>query len=389
MKTIKKLPTISVIMPCLNEEKTVGLCVQKAKEALRFAQGKLLIKGGEVIVSDNGSTDDSVKVAKKAGAKVVFEKRKGYGSAYLTGFKAASGDWLVMGDSDGTYDFSEIPKLIRPIASGFDMVVGSRLKGMMGAGAMPFLNRYFGTPILNFFLRLFYQIKVSDSQSGMRAMTRKVFDKLKLKTLGMEFASEMIIRTAQEGLKITETPIKYFSRVAPTKLSRFRDAWRHIRFMLLFAPTYLFLIPGFFFMVLGLLGVILIAGGTFWLFGHGFDLHSMVLSSMFTLLGYQVVMLGVYAKAFSYVTGIGKGGLIITTTLRYFKLEKGILLGLIISLIGFLVGLVYFLGWAKQGFGNLWAIRPAILSLTLLVLGIEIIFSSFFLSILGIERLPK
>lgn len=375
---------VSVVMPCLNEEKTVGLCVKKAKEA--FKKAKI---DGEVIVCDNGSSDNSVQLASKAGAEVVLESRKGYGSAYLAGIKAAKGDWLIIGDSDGTYDFADIPKLLRPLDRGFDLVIGSRLKGRIKKGAMPFLNRYVGTPLLNFFLRLFYRLKVSDSQSGMRAFTRQAFEQFRLKTLGMEFASEMLVRASQENLKITEVPVNYFLRIAPSKLSRFRDAWRHLRFMLLFAPTWLFLIPGGLLLGVGLVGELLIFGGQFWLFGHGLDVHSMVFTSLMVLLGYQIIMLGIYAKAFSYVTGLEKGGPIITTTLRYFKLEKGILVGLLIFFVGLIIGSIYFVNWARQGFGYLWAIKPAILSMTFLILGIQIIFSSFFLSILGLERKSK
>ena len=380
----KKSPFVSVVMPCLNEEKTVGLCVKKAKEALKKAKIE-----GEIIVCDNGSTDNSVKLAKKAEARVILESRKGYGSAYLAGIREAKGDWLVIGDSDGTYDFNDIPKLVKPLSSGFDLVVGSRLKGRIKKGAMPFLNRYLGTPLLNFFLKLFYQIRVSDSQSGMRAFTNQAFDQLKLKTLGMEFASEMLVRASQEELKIAEVPVNYFPRIAPSKLSRFRDAWRHLRFMLLFAPTWLFLIPGGLLMGVGLVGELFIFGGQFWLFGHRLDVHSMVFASLMVLLGYQIIMLGIYAKVFSHVIGMGKGGPIIMTTLRFFKLEKGILVGLLISFVGLIIGAIYFVNWARQGFGYLWAIKPAVLSMTLLVLGIQIIFSSFFLSILGLERKTK
>lgn len=372
---------VSVVMPCLNEEKTVGDCVKKAREAFK----KTKIKG-EVIVCDNGSTDSSVKLAKRAGAMIVLENRKGYGSAYLAGIKTSRGKWIVIGDSDGTYDFGEISKLINPLNKGNDLVVGSRLRGRIKKGSMPLLNRYLGTPSLNFFLRLFYQIKISDSQSGMRAFTKEAFNRLKLKTLGMEFASEMLVRASLEGLKITEVPINYFPRQAPSKLSPFRDAWRHLRFMLLFAPTYLFLIPGGFLLLIGLAGVVLIAVGSPWLFGKGLDVHSMILASLLTLLGYQIIMLGIYAKTFSYVTGLEKFGPIINTTLRYFKLEKGILLGMLISLIGLFIGLIYIVGWARQGFGYLWALKPAILSMTLFILGVQIIFSSFFLSIIDIKR---
>lgn len=373
---------VSVVMPCLNEEKTVALCVQQAKDSLSKAGLK-----GEVVVCDNGSTDKSVVLAKKAGARVVFEKRRGYGSAYLAGIKAAKGEIIVIGDSDGTYDFAQTPRLLARLEKGdCDLVLGSRLKGRIKKYSMPVLNRFLGTPTLNFFLRLFYGIKISDSQSGMRAFSKRTFQKLKLRTLGMEFASEMLVRTAQEGLTIAEVPISYSRRISPTKLSRFRDAWRHLRFMLLFAPTYLFLAPGIIFMLIGSVALVRLAFGPIYFFGWGLDFHSMILGSMLSLLGYQIIMLGIYAKVFSWTQGIGGQSRLITGGLRYFRLEKGIALGTLISFIGLAVGLGTFFNWARSGFGPLSAVRPAIFSMTLFILGIQIIFSSFFLSILGIEK---
>lgn len=376
-----KSPPVSVIMPCLNEEKTIGLCVSQAKKSL----SKLKIKG-ELIVADNGSTDASIKEAKKAGARVVLATQKGYGSALMAGIKAAKGDWQIMGDSDGTYDFREIGKLMTPLESGYDLVIGTRLKGQIEAGAMPFLNRYLGTPALNLFLKYFYHLKLTDSQSGLRAFTKKAFGKLKLKTLGMEFTSEMLVRASQENLRVAEVPISYHQRISPSKLSRFRDAWRHIRFLLLFAPTYLFLIPGLVLLAIGFGGMVILARGPALIFGRQFDYHALILASMLTLLGYQVVTLGVYAKAFSWTQKFNRKSFLIETTLRYFKLEKGIILGIIFSVIGLVIGLTTFFNWAKAGFGALWAIRPAILSMTLLIFGIQIIFSSFFLSIMGTEK---
>lgn len=368
-------------MPCLNEEKTVALCIKRAKEGIKKSGLK-----GEVIVCDNGSTDKSIQYAKQAGAIVIQESRKGYGSAYLSGIKSAKGTFIVIGDSDGTYDFREIPKLLKPLYQDHDLVLGSRLKGKIDNNSMPFLNRYLGTPCLNLFIRIFFHFNISDSQSGMRAFSRLAYDKLKLKTLGMEFASEMLIRASQENLQITEVPIRYLRRIAPTKLARFRDAWRHIRFMLLFAPTHLFIIPGGFFMSIGLSGVLLLSQGPLEILNRNFDFHSMIFASMLALLGYEVIMLGIYAKTYSWLENFTTEGKILKTTLKYFKLEKGVLLGLIISIFGFLIGLNTFINWAQHGFSELWAIRPVILSMTFFILGIQVLFSSFFLSILGIEK---
>ena len=372
---------VSIVMPCLNEEKTVGWCVQKARHAL----SKLGVEG-EVIVADNGSIDSSVRQAKENGARVILVASRGYGSALLAGIKAVKGEWVVMGDSDGTYDFSQINRLIAPLESGYDLVVGSRLTGKIKKGAMPVLNRFFGTPTLNLFLRFFYHLKLTDSQSGMRAFTKKAFARLKLKTLGMEFASEMLVRASQVGLRITEVPITYSQRIAPSKLSRFRDAWRHLRFMMIFAPSYLFILPGLLLSVIGGVSLLLLSSGPVWFLGRAWDVHTQIMASMLTLLGSQVLMMGFFAKAFSWTQGFEKETLMLASVLRYFQLEKGLLLGFFLFLGGLVIGLVNFFRWANQSFGVLWAIRPLILAMTLVVLGIQIIFSSFFLSILGIER---
>lgn len=372
---------LSVVMPCLNEEKTIKYCVNRAKEGIQKTKFQ-----GEIIVCDNGSQDNSVVLAKKEGAKVIQEHERGYGSAYLSGLRAARGNWIVIGDSDGTYDFREIPKLIAPLSQGYDLVVGSRIKGKIRKGAMPLLNRYFGTPCLNLFIKIFFNLHVSDSQSGMRAFTKEAYRRINPQSTGMEFASEMLIRAAQENLKITEVPINYLARISPTKLSRFKDAWRHIRFMLLFTPTYLFLIPGVSLLLIGLLGVFILAKDPLWLFDRTFDFHTMILASMFTIIGYEISMLGIYAKTYSWLAGFSKEESVIKTALHYLKLETGIALGLLISATGLIIGLITFINWAQQDFGQLWAIRPAILSMTLFILGIQIFFSSFFLSILGIRK---
>jgi glycosyltransferase involved in cell wall biosynthesis len=372
---------VSVVMPCLNEEKTVGLCVQKAKIGLRQAG-----VSGEVVVSDNGSTDSSVRVAQAVGARIVIARARGYGAALLAGIISAKGDWIVMGDSDNTYDFRQIKRLIAPLKSGYHLVIGSRLSGTVKKGAMPFLNRILGTPTLNLFLKLFYGLKISDSQSGMRAFTKVAFKKLKLKALGMEFASEMLVRAKQKNLRLAEVPVSYGKRIMPTKLSRFRDAWRHLRFMLVFAPTYVFLGPGVFLFLLGAVGLVLLSGGPFWFLGRSWDVHTQILASMLTILGSQVVMMGIFAKAFSWTQGFEDKDLFLAKTLRFFKLEQGLFLGLVLFLVGLIIGLLTYWDWAKAGFGFLWAIRPLVLAMTFAVLGMEIVFASFFLSILGIER---
>lgn len=221
---------ISVIIPCFNEEKTVAVCVAKSLKAI----SKLGYQG-EVLVVDNNSTDDSAKKAREAGARVITEKRQGYGSAYLRGFKEAAGEILVMADADNTYDFLEVPRLVSALEEGSDLVIGSRLKGNIVNGAMPWLHRYIGTPVLSLLLRLFFGGQIVDTQSGFRAIRKEAYDKLNLRTTGMEFASEMIVKSLACGLKIVEVPISYYPRVGESKLRSVRDAWRHIRFMLLYS----------------------------------------------------------------------------------------------------------------------------------------------------------
>lgn len=217
---------VSVVMPCLNEAETIGLCVQKSLQALK--QNNLC---GEVIVADNGSTDNSANIAQKLGAKVVHQPKRGYGSAYLTGFAAAKGKYIVMGDSDNTYDFSQLSNFLQPLRQGYDLVIGSRLKGQILEGAMPWLHRYIGNPILTGILNLLFQAGVSDAHCGMRAFTREAYDKMQLRTTGMEFASEMVIKAAKAKLNIAEIPITYYSRKGQSKLRSFRDGWRHLRCM--------------------------------------------------------------------------------------------------------------------------------------------------------------
>jgi glycosyltransferase involved in cell wall biosynthesis len=372
--------SVTVVLPCLNEEETIASCIKTAFKGLK----KVGLKG-EVLVVDNDSFDNSFKRAKKAGARVIKIKKRGYGSACFAGIKNAKGEVVVLGDSDATYNFLETEKLLKKLKRNY-LVLGSRLKGRIRPGAMPFLHRFLGTPLLNLFLRLFYNVKVSDSQSGFRAFLKKDVEKLKLKSLGMEFASEMLVRAGQKGFKLAEVPVSYNVRKTPSKLSPLKDGWRHLRFLLLFAPTYLFLIPGGFLFLLGMMGMMFLSWQRVFLFGHGFDIHSLLASSFLTLLGFQIIMLGFYAKVYSWLEGFTPKGRVLTSLFKIFKLEKGILVGVFLCLIGFLVAFFYLIPWVKKGFGELQAIRPTIFAMTFIILGVQIIFSSFFLSILGMEK---
>ena len=377
MKSVK----VSFVIPCLNEEKAIG----KVVSSINYLVSRNKKYKSEIIVVDNGSTDRSREVAKKAGAKVIFEPKKGYGRALRTGLERASGEYLIFADGDGSYDFSETPKLLSKLQEK-DLVIGSRLKGKIKKEAMPFLHRYIGTPVLNFLFSLFFKQKISDVNSGFRGLTKKAFEKLKLKATGMEFASEMIYKASKMNLRIAEVPITYRRRIGKSKLTPFRDAWRHVKFLLLFSPSFLFLIPGILLIVIGFFLLFWLLPGKQYLFGKYFDTHTMITAAFLVLTGFQIVFLGLFAKVFAL--NFLEGGQDLTTQklVRKFSLEQGILAGLISFFLG-LGGFLYvvYLWWQTQ-FSVLDAERLLIFSLTFLVLGLQIIFSSFFFGIIGKEE---
>lgn len=372
---------VSVVMPCLNEEETIAECVRKAMESFR-AHG---IRG-EVVVSDNGSTDRSEEIATSLGARVVHQPKKGYGHAYHKGIAEARGRYIVIGDSDDTYDFGEVHKFIEPLRQGADLVMGTRLKGKILPGAMPWLHRYIGNPFLSWFLNFLFHTGISDSHCGMRAFTKEAWGRMHCKTAGMEFASEMVINASKARLKMAEIPITYYPRKGESKLHSFRDGWRHMRFMLMYSPTHLFLIPGIAIMLPGLLLMLLLLRGPVYLFGHGFDIHFIVLGGVMTLLGYQVIHLGILGKAISSEKNILVDDKFIRFMNKYFTLEKGITLGLIIFFIGLLINVYILATWFGAGFGELRMIRPALLGLILIVMGIQTVFSAFLMSMIGMVK---
>lgn len=372
---------ISIVMPCLNEEVTIGDCIAKAKRGIASTGLK-----GEILVVDNGSTDRSVEIAKSLGARVIHEPQKGYGNAFKKGFAEAQGKYIIMGDSDDTYDFSEINPFINELNKGNDLVVGTRLKGKILPGSMPFLHRYLGTPIIAWLLNLFFKTGISDPNCGMRGFTKEAVLKMNLQSGGMEFASEMIINAAREGLKISEIPITYYPRKGESKLSTFRDGWRHLRFMLFYSPTYLFMLPGSFITLIGLLFLLIVLPGPFKLGRLSFDIHYMVLGSALAILGSQIVSIGLFAKCYAYTEGYEARDLFINIFLKYFTLERGIYFGGIFFLTGLLISFYILFKWINAGFGALFEIRAALLALTFIILGLQAIFSSFFISILLLKK---
>ena len=370
---------VSVVMPCLNEEETLGTCIQKAQNTL-----KDLDIQGEVVVADNGSTDASVEIAERLGARVVHQPLRGYGAAYLAGIAAAEGQYIVIGDSDDTYDFTDLERFITPLRDGCDFVIGNRLKGEILPGAMPKLHRYLGNPVLTGILNVLFRSGVSDAHCGMRSFTREAYQQMELQTTGMEFASEMVIKAIKTDLKIKEIPITYYPRKGESKLNSFRDGWRHLRFMLMLSPTYLFLIPGILLFLLGLVGTVALLPGPLQIGSRAYDIHVMVLACLLCLLGYQVLLLGLSARSLSVTRGFSNGDPLIQCVYRHFTLEKGLLLGCVIFAVGFLIDGWIAYGWVKSGFGELQKVRPALFALLLMILGTQTIFSAFFVSMLGI-----
>jgi glycosyltransferase involved in cell wall biosynthesis len=369
---------VSVVIPCLNEEENIEACVTQALDAMRAAGIP-----GEVVVADNASTDRSAELALASGARVVHEPRRGYGSAYLAGFAAARGKYIVMGDADLTYDFNEIPRFVAELDKGAELVMGDRMDNIQ-PGAMPWLHRYVGNPVLSGILNGFFKTGISDAHCGMRALRRDVLPRLDLRTTGMEFASEMVIRAGKEKLRIAEFPIDYHPRGGESKLNTWRDGWRHLRFLLVHSPTHLFVVPGLVLSVVGFL-ITLISVINIEIFGRQWQLHTTVGGSMLMIVGVQIVALGLCAHAYgSYFMG-EKDPWFDRMRARY-RLEHGLMLGAGAVAVGFITGCVILGIWINSGFGSLSEERLAILATTLVVIGLQTVFSSFLLSILGLRR---
>ncbi len=371
-------PQVSVVIPCLNEAENIEACVSAAREALT-RMGVV----GEVVVADNDSEDDSARLAEQAGARVVIERRRGYGSAYLAGFAASKGRYIVMADADLTYDFKEIPRFVAALEEGAELVIGDRM-GNIQPGAMPWLHRYVGNPILTGILNLFFSTGVNDAHCGMRAVRRDVLARLDLRTTGMEFASEMVIRASKADLKIAEFPITYHPRGGESKLSSFRDGWRHLRFLLVHSPNHLFIVPGAVLAGLGTLIVVFVGSGLDF-FGRAWGLHALIGGALLMIVGTQVLALGLCAHAYGTYF-MGEQDPWFDRMRARFRLEHGLLLGGIFTLLGLIMGAVIVASWISHGFGSLAYERLAVIAASLLIVGIQIFFSSFLLSILGLRR---
>jgi glycosyltransferase involved in cell wall biosynthesis len=368
---------VSVVIPCLNEAETIAECVTRARAVLDVNDFS-----GEVIVVDNGSTDGSGELARDAGANVVEEPRRGYGSAYLAGLAVAQGDYIVMVDADLTYDFGEIPKFVRELENGAQLVIGNRMKNIR-PGAMPLLSRL-GNPLLSGFLNVLHRTNVHDAHCGMRALRRDIVPVLNLRTVGMEFASEMVIRATREHLDVREVPIALHPRVGESKLSPFRDGWRHLRLILVYNPTFLFIVPGAVMFLAGAL-IALLVFLEVPLFGRNLLVHSLIFGCLLILIGVQAIGLGLCARAFG-VYFIGEQDRLFQRLRAKLRLEHGLALALLVLVGGLALMGVVIGKWVAHGFGTLQEERLAILAFTVIAVGTQIFFTSFLVSIIGLRR---
>jgi glycosyltransferase involved in cell wall biosynthesis len=375
---------VSVVIPCLNEANSLAFCVDKAVNAFRKAG-----LSGEVIVADNGSTDGSIQIAEEHAARVVNVPERGYGAALRAGIAAARGPFIIMGDADDSYDFTDVPRFVEKLREGYDVVMGNRFRGGIKPGAMPPLHKYFGNPGLTALLNLFFHAGIGDSYCGMRGFRRDLYDRLDVRSSGMEFALEMIIKSSQIGARITEIPIILWpdKRGRAPHLRSFRDGWRSLRFMLLYAPNWLFLLPGASLVLFGLTMV-------FWLLPGPrritpqitLDVHTMIFGVIFTLLGAQILSIGAFAKVFSYAARFDRRNASLRSALRRVTLESGLLLGGALFFTGFAGCAWITWRWASGGFGELHQVRQVLFWAMWLFLGVQTIFASFLLSMLGISR---
>jgi glycosyltransferase involved in cell wall biosynthesis len=379
-------PEVSIVMPCLNEADTLAKCIRKAKLGLD-KQGI----DGEIIVADNGSTDGSRAIALKEGARVVHIASRGYGNALMGGVTAARGKYVIMGDADDSYDFTEIGPFVAKLREGSDLVMGNRFKGGIKPGAMPLLHRYLGNPVLSAIGRLFFASPCGDFHCGLRGFSKQAILKMDLRTTGMEFASEMVVKATVFKMRITEVPatLSPDGRNRPPHLRSWRDGWRHLRFLLLYSPRWLFFNPGLILMFMGLITGIWLLPGPRTVGGITFDVHTLLYSMAAIFIGFQSVLFAIFTKTFVITEGLHRNDSSLNKWYRFFTLEKGLVTGAALTIVGLIGSLYSLTEWGLQWFGPLdpsRTLRIVIPSILSLILGLQIILSSFFLSVLGMAR---
>ena len=383
---MKSNPKLSIVMPCLNEAETVETCIIKAN---RFLKAHNI--DGEVIVADNGSTDGSQELAQKAGAIVVHVPEKGYGNALIGGIEASKADYIIMGDADNSYDFSDLSAFLNALDTGFDLVMGNRFTGGIKSGAMPFLHRYLGNPVLSWLGRLFFNNKVGDFHCGLRGFRREAIMSLNLQTTGMEFASEMIVKASLYGQKITEVPTILYpdGRNRSPHLNTWSDGWRHLRFLLLYSPRWLFYYPGIALMVLGL-------ALSAWLLPQPrkigsltLDINTLMYAALLSILGLQTVIFSLLTRVFAISVGLLPEDTDMQTLLRWGSLGKGIMISFSMIVLGLVSSIGALAYWSANLFGAIdptFSMRLVIPGTILFAMGFQILLSSFFLSILQTKR---
>lgn len=375
--TQMKRPKISAVIPCLNEEKTLPICIAKIQR--KFDELGVI---GEVVVGDNGSIDKSVEIASAMGAKVVNQKIRGYGAALKAAIEAAEGNYIIMADADDSYDWSNLEPFVNKLDNGYDFVIGNRFKGSIFPGAMPFLHRYFGNPILSGISRKFYNVPIGDFHCGMRAFTRKAYEKMSLQTEGMEFATEMVVRAARCNLRISEVPINLYpdKRTRKPHLRTFRDGWRHLRFIMTYAPNYLYLAPGGLFFILGALLMILLIKGPVLLGGFYLGSHFMALGLLLTLIGINIISQGIIAKVYLVSQTPGHEDIAVIWLKKKFTLERGLFLGGAILSAGLSIDAVLLFKRMLFGGSMESSIHVAFFGTGLVTIGINLLFSSFLIN---------
>jgi glycosyltransferase involved in cell wall biosynthesis len=377
---------VSFVMPCLNEAETLASCIQKAQQAIDTSK-----VAAEIIVADNGSTDGSQAIARELGARVVDIAKKGYGQALIGGIDAAQGRYVVMGDADDSYDFSTIAPFIEKLDQGYDLVMGNRFHGGVEPGAMPWSHRWIGNPVLTLISRGFFHTPVGDTHCGLRAFTKDAYDRMQLRATGMEFASEMVIKASLKGMRIAEVPVVLHpaGRSRPPHLRTWRDGWRHLRFMLLFSPRWLFLYPGLALFLAGALLSGLLVFGPIHVGRLRLDIHTLLVAGFACLIGYQLILFAVFTKIFAIREGFHPPHPVLERLFEHVTLEVGLLVGALMALGGFGGLVAAVLSWQSVGFGSLdpaLTMREVIPSVVLLALGTQTVFASFFISILAIDR---
>ena len=377
---------LSVVMPCLNEAETLEVCIKKA-QAFLSSHGV----AGEVIIADNGSTDGSIKIAESNGARVIHVEKKGYGNALKGGIDAAKGKFIIMGDADDSYDFSNLMPFITKLREGYDLVMGNRFKGGIEKGAMPFLHKYLGNPVLSFIGKLFFKVNINDFHCGLRGFSKMAYEKMALKTTGMEFASEMVVKASLNKFRIMEVPttLSKDGRSRPPHLNTWRDGWRHLRFLLLYSPKWLFMIPGMTLMIIGLIFSAILMVSPIKLEHTTLDYHTLLFTSGALVIGFQFILFYGLTKVYAVEQGLLPKSNKYEKMFQQINLEKGLIFGGVLIIIGLILSCWAFYSWFEINLGDInnnQTIRISIAGITTILLGVQTILFSLYFSILGLNK---